>query len=155
MGLPGNWNSSSVRVDPLVLNGSAANLKSAIQNIQDDLSAIITALNDLKISWTGDSATVAAAAAKRWTDVTTELYGTQEHPEQGILNVLSGGIASDAVNYSKCESAVYDMFNLFENSLETAPGTGAPAPAPQNSIIDDSDGVTKAPYHTTSVNETF
>lgn len=153
MALPGNWNSSSVRVDPWVLNASANNLKTAVQNIQDDLEAIMKALGDLKISWTGDSAAAAAEADRRWNGVMTDLYGPPKNPQKGILGVLTSGVASSAVNYSQCEGHVYDMFAHFESAME-APSNGSSSD--QKNVIDDSaDGSTRPPYHTTSVNEKF
>jgi hypothetical protein len=88
----------------------------------------------------------------------SQLYGTQDDPSSGILNVLTGGLATDAVNYSQCEQQVYNMFNQFESALATpstqsAGDTQSPA---QQDVIDAPYPTTPTPYyHTTSVNETF
>jgi uncharacterized protein YukE len=163
MALPGNWNASTVDVDPMVLHDSAATMTTAAQGILNDLTDIITALNSLKVSWVGDSADAATAATDRWNNTMTLLYGTEDDPSTGILNILTGGLASDAVNYSQCEQQVYDMFNTFESTLVAATkggdgsdnGDGKDDPPPTD-ITDAPYPVSPTPYyHTTSVNEKF
>jgi uncharacterized protein YukE len=153
MALPGNWNSSTIDVDPWVLHDSAAKMTTAAQGILDDLGTIITTLNNLKLSWVGDSSDAATAATDRWNATMTELYGTEHDASTGILNILTGGLAYAAVNYSQCEQQVHDMFSQFESAL-TTPSTQSDNP--QDNVTDAPYPVTPTPYyHTTSVNETF
>jgi uncharacterized protein YukE len=173
MALPGNWNSSTIDVDPWVLHASAANMITAAQAILDDLGVIITALNNLKISWVGDSSDAATAATDRWNATMAQLFGTQQDPSSGILNILTGGLAYDAVNYSQCEKQVRDMFAQFESALTASSDqtSSGQTPAAAVAALADSllaavapqQNVTDAPYpissthyyHTTSVNENF
>jgi len=164
MALPGNWNSSTVDVDPMVLHDSAATMTTAAQGILNDLTDIITALNSLKVSWVGDSADAATAATDRWNNMMTLLYGTEDDPSTGILNILTAGLATDAVNYSQCEEQVYTMFNSFESSLAAVTNSGdGGGDGKTDGTDDEPKDVSDAPYpvsptpyyHTTSVNEKF
>jgi uncharacterized protein YukE len=146
--LPDNYNSSTLRVDPGGLSSTLATLSTAIQDINNDIGDIIVRLNALKLSWTGDSATVMDDYNARWLKAVTDLYGTELNPDTGILNVLTSGIAQAVENYNVCEQNVADMFNQFETALtKGTSGDGTP--------VDQPYGIPEKNYHTTSINETF
>jgi uncharacterized protein YukE len=146
--LPENYNSSTLRVDPGGLTSTLATLTTAIQGINDDISDIMTNLNALKLSWTGDSATVMNDYNARWYKAVTDLFGPEHNPGAGILNVLTSGLAQAVANYNACEQNVADMFNQFETAL-TKGTTGSGTP------VDQPYGIPEKNYHTTSINETF
>jgi uncharacterized protein YukE len=146
MALPANWDSSTISIDMNAMSAVASAVLASSTNINNDLSDIINSLSSLPVSWTGGSATLAEDFNTRWSNATTALYGTQSDPSTGILNIITGGLAQAAQNYSKTEGGVTYMFSQFAS-------TGSPSGAPDSQGV--SDAVTDNVYHVTSVNETF
>ncbi|MYS23328.1 MULTISPECIES: WXG100 family type VII secretion target [unclassified Streptomyces] len=124
-------------------------LSTAVGEINTDIGDIMTRLNSLKLTWTGDSATVMNDFNSRWYKAVTDLYGTQMDPAIGILNILTSGLAQAVENYNECEQNVANMFDQFEKTLTA--GTGGDGGTP----VDDPYGIPEKNYHTTSINETF
>jgi uncharacterized protein YukE len=177
MGLPANWDSSTVSVDPWVLHSSAASVTDAVKAILGELSGIMGVLKELRISWTGESAELADQFNDRWEQAMKQLYGTKADPGAGILNVLSAGIGAAAVNYSRGERQVSNMFARFEAALkgidpgthgnddsdiedvlakaERAPQPDKPHTPEAPSDKDITDHVSNGYQHTTSVDEKF
>ncbi|GAA2698118.1 WXG100 family type VII secretion target [Streptomyces anthocyanicus] len=175
MALPGNWDSATIAVNPWVLHSSAKAVVKSLEDVLTELNTIMTVLGELKLSWTGDSATLADQYNERWNKAMKELYGTKEDPSTGILNVLASGLGSAAVNYSRGERSVSDMFVRFEASLQGVSLDGLPPdadleeeledakrpePTPSDPTkappeVDVTDVVTDGNWHTTSVNEKF
>jgi uncharacterized protein YukE len=145
MALPANWDSSTVSVDMNVMGSVAQAVLTSATNINNYLTDINNSLSGLPISWTGDSASLADDFNKRWSDAATALFGTQNDPSTGILNIITSGLAQAVKNYSGNEGAVAAMFNQF--------GSGGSSGSVNQSNITDQ--VTDNVYHTTSVNETF
>ncbi|MBY8886974.1 hypothetical protein K7472_19235 [Streptomyces sp. PTM05] len=145
MALPENWDSAVISVDPGELNTSCTVLIEATININHALSDIITSLNGLKLSWTGESSQVANDFNDRWTTACTTLFGKQGDPSSGVLNVLTSGVAQAAKNYSGNEFGVASMFDKFAAALTQTSGK------PGN--VTDSVTGNPAVYHTTAVNE--
>jgi hypothetical protein len=118
MPLPVNWNSSTVTVDPWVLHSASVNSSAAVKAIGDVMTAVTNRLNELRLSWTGDSQEQAEKFNSDWNAVVKQLFGTPEHPEQGILNRFCSGLETAAVGYSRGERAVSDSFAMFQGLLE-------------------------------------
>ncbi|WP_329138393.1 hypothetical protein OG552_30560 [Streptomyces sp. NBC_01476] len=148
MALPANWDSAVIRVDPYALDTCRHTLDTASHDILNALTDIINSLNALKLAWTGDSAGTATDYQQRWDAVQTKLYGTQADPSTGALNILAGGVAQAASNYSHVEAGIADMFNSFEKGLLNSSSGGG-------NQIDEARGTPIPNYHTTTVNEIF
>jgi hypothetical protein len=118
MPLPANWNSSTVTVDPWVLHSASVNSSAAVKGIGDVMTAVTNRLNELRLSWTGDSQAQAEKFNSDWNAIVKQLFGTQEHPEQGLLNLFCSGLATAAVGYSRGERAVSDSFAKFQGLME-------------------------------------
>ncbi|MFJ3639690.1 WXG100 family type VII secretion target [Streptomyces sp. NPDC090108] len=119
--LPANWDSATIDVDPKTLHTAYLAVLHAVGDIGDDLNAITDQLNQLLVSWTGDSSSAAKEAQDfndRWTDVWTRLYGTKDNPEKGVLNRLVAGIETAAVTYSRGERGVSDAWSRWQAALE-------------------------------------
>lgn len=171
--IPDDYNAVTLAVDPNILNGACEQLSSAAQNISYALGDIMNSLSELRLSWTGDAADVADDFNTRWTTVTQRFYGSQaaedrntssggsyyeNHPEaEGVINVLTGGVAKAAENYAHCEGAVKAMFQQFHTQLLQAnsPEWQAANPSgPPTDTVDKPSGTPNENYHTTAVNET-
>ncbi|MFJ8492466.1 WXG100 family type VII secretion target [Streptomyces sp. NPDC094038] len=171
--IPHDYNAITLSVDPNSLDAACDQVNSAAQNISDALTDIMNSLSELRLSWTGDAADVADDFNSRWTAVTQQFYGSQAAedrntatdgayyqnvPEaQGVINVLTGGVAKAAQNYADCEGAVKAMFQQFHTQLLQAnsPEWQAENPAgPQTDTVDQPSGTPDKNYHTTAVNET-
>jgi hypothetical protein len=118
MPLPANWNSSTVTVDPWVLHAASVNTSAAVKSIGDVMTAVTARLNELRLSWTGDSQEQAEKFNNDWNALVKRLFGTQEHPEVGILNRFCSGLEAAAVGYSRGERAVSDSFAMFQGLME-------------------------------------
>ncbi|MFI0895578.1 WXG100 family type VII secretion target [Streptomyces sp. NPDC020983] len=117
MPLPAIWNSSTVTVDPWVLHNASVNASAAVKSIGDVMGAITDRLNELRLSWTGESQERADKFNQDWSAMVTELFGTKDHPENGLLNRFCSGLERAAVTYSRGERAVSNSFAKFEALL--------------------------------------
>jgi uncharacterized protein YukE len=180
MSIPANYDSSSISVDPWVLHSSASAIHDAVFGINDDMTAITNKLNELRLSWVGDSSERSQKFQHDWNDIWQRLYGTKEHPEHGILNRFASGLAAAAVGYSRGERAVSDSFARLEAALEgmnvkswnlprgtdiedelskhpvpkpTTPDYTKHAP-PEHKAVDQVSG-SEGQIHSTSVDQTF
>jgi uncharacterized protein YukE len=171
--IPDDYNAVTLSVDPNSLNAACEQVSSAAQNISYALGDIMNSLSELRLSWTGDAADVADDFNTRWTMVTQQFYGSQaaedlntssggsyyeNHPEaEGVINVLTGGVAKAAENYANCEGAVKAMFQQFHTQLLQANSpewqAAHPSGAPSDTV-DQPSGTPNENYHTTAVNET-
>ncbi|MEU9151737.1 hypothetical protein AB0D59_14540 [Streptomyces sp. NPDC048417] len=171
--IPRDYNAVTLSVDPNSLNAACEQVNSAAQNISYALTDIMNSLGELRLSWTGDAADVADDFNARWTAVTQEFYGTQEAEDrnnatdgayyenvpgaQGVINVLTGGIAKAAENYANCEGAVKAMFQQFHTQMVQANSSewqAAHPSGPPSDTVDQPSGTPNENYHTTAVNET-
>jgi uncharacterized protein YukE len=115
---PENWDSSTITVHPWTLHASASAAQAAIAGIGDDMTDITHRLNELLVSWTGDSKSAAHEAKAfndEWNSVVNSLYGTKKNP--GILNRLASGLNTAAVTYSQGERAIADSWNRLSDAL--------------------------------------
>ncbi|MEV6536786.1 hypothetical protein AB0M86_45770 [Streptomyces sp. NPDC051639] len=107
-------------MDPDTLHAAYSAVVDAIISISDDLNAITDQLNQLLVSWTGDSSGAAKEAQDfndKWTDTWTRLYGTKDNPEKGVLNRLVSGLETAAVTYSRGERGVSNSWSRWQAAL--------------------------------------
>ncbi|MEV5753695.1 WXG100 family type VII secretion target [Actinoallomurus sp. NPDC052308] len=121
-----NYNSSSIDVDPWVINSASSTVNDAVKSISEHMTAINNALNELRLSWVGDSSDEADKFNNDWNDVAQKLYGTEAAPELGVLNKITNGLATAAVAYSHGERTVSNTFAAFQAALEGVDVTNLP-----------------------------
>lgn len=163
-GIPKDYNAIKISADPITMTDCSDRISDAAQNISTALGDIMTCLSDLRLSWTGDSADVADDFNQRWSKTTGDLYGTElselvniltlgglytvDPAAEGVIPVVTQGVAKAAQNYANAEGAVKTMFDNLRRGLEATGGSGG---SPQ-SVTDQVSGANKN-YHTTAVNE--
>jgi len=167
--IPANYDSSSISVDPGGLNSCSDAITAQVQDIANYLGNINNALSNLALSWAGQAANAASTYNTDWASVVQALFGTQDDPSTGALNILVGGLSSAAQNYSAAEAAIAKMFTDYSNafpagSASTGTMSVSFAPAAPVSPVTSTNAITDVPtgpagsggedmYHTTSVNE--
>jgi uncharacterized protein YukE len=125
---------STFTVDPNALQQHAVNLKNYGQAVSDSLKRINDIWDGLKLGWMGKTADEAQDFINRWNAVMQELFGSEKHPEQGVLNAIAVGVATVAANMAFTEHTLFDSFRQFQHSLQ---GDGsAPSDTPPASITD-------------------
>jgi uncharacterized protein YukE len=116
--LPANWNTSTVTVDPWVLHSASQKSSDAVKDINDAMNAVTTRLNELRLSWTGSSQEQADTFNNDWNAMVKRLFGTQDHPENGILSRFCSGLEAAAIGYSRGERTISDSFSMLQGLLE-------------------------------------
>jgi hypothetical protein len=111
-----------VSPDDLVTHGN--NIKNHNQDIADSLTNIVNVLSDLHLGWAGKTSEEAKAFGHKWEAVAEELFGTKDHPENGVLNAIAAGVLTVADVFSKTEHTWADYFNGFATALMGGGGDG-------------------------------
>jgi hypothetical protein len=111
--------------DDLVTHGN--NIKQHNQDIADPLLNIVNVLQDLHLGWAGKTSEEAKAFGDQWDRVAEEPFGTKEHPENGVLNAIAGGVLTVASLFAQTEHQLADFFDKFAQAL-LADGGGGDTP---------------------------
>jgi hypothetical protein len=119
-------------VSPNDIVARAANIESDSQSIVDSLTAIVHALESLNLGWAGKTAQEAKDFGNRWTAVAKELFGTDDHPEDGALNIVVEGVYIVASLFAGAEQALKDFFTAMTAALADKSD-----PVPPKSIFDE------------------
>lgn len=132
-----NYDQVSVySVDPATMKSKLDNMQSEVQNVQDYLQSVMDALSSLDFSWAGESADDANDFNNRWVHTMEQVWGTEEHPEIGVLNAILNGLGTAIDNYGSAESGLRDAFNQMLQDFG-GDGDGQPTPSsPPPSITD-------------------
>lgn len=131
-------------VDTRAMVTASNNLKDLDQAVADSLERINKTWTDLKLGWAGKTSDEAKEFLDRWNAVMQELFGTKDHPESGVLNVIVEGVLMAATLYGQTELLLSDFFYQFLYSL--GGDGGSPSDTPPPSITD---------ITTTAVTETW
>jgi hypothetical protein len=105
----------------MTLDSVYGTVNSMIETISTELNAITRDMNGLLVSWTGtdtNSAQEAEDFNNDWLAMWTKLFGTQDHPEQGILNRFAAGLGTARLVYSRGERGVSDTWARWLAALE-------------------------------------
>jgi hypothetical protein len=84
-----------------------------------------------------------------WTSVMTDLFGTQDNPQLGVVNVILGGLQQVCVGYSHTELQLVGVWQRFYDQLSKAAAstsTGVPTSAPPN-VIDPASSAVFEVFH--------
>jgi hypothetical protein len=139
-GLLDNYDTSTIEAGPAQIFDVGNNVLDSCINIANYLNDIFTCLQDLRLDWTGGSATAAADFNNRWNQSCVRLLGTTSDPGAGAANVLCAGLMAVGKNYAALVQGTTTLWNTF--------GSGGGSSG--TTILDQ---VTNTYYHTTSVNE--
>ena len=147
-----NYDDSSIEVAPAMIQLAAAVIGQNIQNIADALTQINNTLSDLALSWTGSSSALAAQYNDSWQSATTKVFGTQQDPGTGALNMLNNAVEQAVQVYTQTEENITSMFWKYADALADSGGIGGvnPVDQPYSGPVDpEMNG-----FHTTAVDET-
>ena len=97
------------------------------EDIAQRLESISQTLQALALTWTGQSSTLANDFNERWHKAMTDLFGTQQKPGDGVLNLIATGVKSASYNFGYAEDTVVQMFNKMADSLNSSQQGGAPS----------------------------
>jgi hypothetical protein len=90
-----------------------------IRQLTGSLDRILTALDALELSWVGEAKEEAQRFSDRWTVCATNLFGTPQHPAEGVLTRVANGILLAAANYDRSEQLVADAWHEYYNLLQS------------------------------------
>jgi hypothetical protein len=123
-------------VDPVTLETRGKNLKDLGQTIADSIDRINNIWSELKLGWMGNTADEAKDYIDRWNAVMDELFGSEKHPEKGVLNAIVEGVLTTAANFAVMEHSLFEFFTKFQQGL--AGGSGSSDDSTPKSITDSS-----------------
>jgi uncharacterized protein YukE len=122
----GDYDQVTMAVVPEGMHTKSQDLSNLAGNVADSLSRIQTTLESLVLdSWKGESQQEATDLANRWNGQMTDLFGTKDRPDDGVLNALADGVSAASGNFTKAEDGIIGIFNLFFSGLQGI----APPPA--------------------------
>ncbi|QIQ03514.1 hypothetical protein [Streptomyces liangshanensis] len=125
-----NYDASSLYIDPQSIVTSARLLTTYAQDVADAITRINTTLGDLALGWAGETQQEVDLMNQRWTTVMRGLFGTEDSPESGVLNVMAAGAEAVAAGNAQTEVALRDMFKQFGSAIDAPQGSGTPGSAP-------------------------
>lgn len=132
-----DYDTSSIYVEPNELTSIADRLDSAASEVADTIKRINDQTSSLGLGWSGRTQQEAEDFSNQWARVMKDLLGTEDHPEDGVLGALIGGLRGAGGGYSKTEHALVDMFNDMKKHMNSGGGNDGGK--------DDSDDNGKAP----------
>jgi len=141
-----DYDTSSIYVEPDELRSIADRLDSAASDVADAVGRINDQTSGLALGWSGKTQQEAEDFSNQWTRVMKGLFGTEEHPEDGVLNVLVGGLRGAGAGYAKTEHALADMFREFKKHLNSGDGGSggkAPEKAPDDILDTNQTAITE------------
>lgn len=137
-------------VSPSTLSETYQAVTSLVEDVVNKLEDINNTLNNLQLSWVGDSSTLMNDYTQRWQDAMYSLFGTTgSATELGAFGQLLQGLDSASKNYDTAENWVMTSFGQLVDSLMGWGGSGSSS-GPQS--VTNSGSATSP---TTFINETF
>jgi hypothetical protein len=136
-GTTADYDSSNIYIDPDGLKTKADALLGHAQNVVDSLTNITNTLTNLQLGWAGQTADEARDFGDRWEAVMGELFGSGDHPEDGVMNAIVDGLLVTRGDFSKAEHALEQMFTQFSNDLASGGGRGSGTPSSAPPSIND------------------
>jgi uncharacterized protein YukE len=118
-----------LKIDPDSLHQSGQDLKSLSDQVADHIKHINDTVFGLELLWAGKTAGEAQDFLDQWNGVMTKMYGSANNPEDGVLNVMAGGVEAAAVAHGNVNFQIYSSFVNFQAALNGVSGGGG---APQD-----------------------
>ncbi|MFK4222301.1 hypothetical protein [Streptomyces sp. NPDC019890] len=128
-----DYDVSSLYIDPTGLSDSSQKLLAHAKEVADTIGAINSTLSGLALGWAGKTQEEVDRMNNQWTSTMRGLFGTEDAPESGVLNVMAAGVMAVAAGNAQTEVALAEMFQKFLQDVDS-PGDGGATPgsAPQD-----------------------
>jgi hypothetical protein len=97
-------------------------------DIVNHMESIINTLDNLNLSWVGQSQKLENTYNQEWQTAVSSLFGTSKDPEKGVLIQVASALASAAANYAAAEYAGECAYLQFVAGLASG-STSSPPPA--------------------------
>ena len=128
-----------------VVGGDPNAVGGLLGDVLDQLTDIMTTMQNLRISWFGDASSEAQDYVNQLNQACDTLFGTQDDAKDGVFPRILAGLAAADGNYAGAEDAVQKMFAGFAASQSSSSGSDSSV---QN--VDNSGGSV-----ITAITETF
>ncbi|WP_329366229.1 hypothetical protein [Streptomyces sp. NBC_01483] len=134
-----DYDGASLYIDPIGLSQSAKRLIAHAKEVAETITAINHTLSALALSWAGKTQEEAEKMNGAWTATMRGLFGTEDVPQSGVLNVMAAGTEAVAMVNGQTELAIADMFVKFLGEIQK-PSSGTPSDKPpeDHTTIDNS-----------------
>jgi hypothetical protein len=100
-------------------------------------------LSGLALGWAGKTQEEVDKMNNRWTSTMRGLFGTEDSPQSGVLNVMAAGVMAVAAGNAQTEVALADMFRKFLEGVDSpGDGGGTPGSAPEDLTNLDNTAIT-------------
>ncbi|MCO5975084.1 WXG100 family type VII secretion target [Actinoallomurus soli] len=101
-------------IGPWGIDDTATKLQDLVQDVVGSLTYIDAVLQSLVLNdWMGKSQQEADDFNSRWSAVMSEMFGSDDKPNDGVLNAIVNGIANAGSNYNKAESGLISTWSQF------------------------------------------
>lgn len=144
-----SYDSVKLVVSPSTLSATYQSVKSLVDDVVSKLEDINNTIDNLQLSWVGDSSTLMNEFTQRWQDAMLSLFGSTSGGQLGAFGQLLEGLDSASGNYGTAENWVMTSFGQLVDSLMGWGGNGSSS-GPQS--VTNSGSATSP---TTFINETF
>jgi len=134
-----DYDGINLAIDPDDVASTVTTLEALCSDMSDQLVNIENTIFNLQLSWVGSTEAEAQEFVDQWNSVMTDLFGTTDNPEEGVLPVILDGLQGAAVAFSNVETQIELAFENFEVGLEmsavstAATPTSTPSSEPTNS----------------------
>ncbi|MDN3354937.1 hypothetical protein [Actinomadura sp. DC4] len=114
----------TLAISPWGLHDTAKTIVQLAQDIADSLGRISDTLGSLTFdSWKGETQQEVDDMADRWLDVSYNLFGSEDTPNDGVLNAVADGIGIAGDNYNKAEIGLVNIWHKFAANVGTGDGS--------------------------------
>ncbi|MDH2393567.1 hypothetical protein QCN29_33355 [Streptomyces sp. HNM0663] len=137
-----DYDVSSLYIDPTGLSDSSQRLLAHAKEVADAIGAINTTLSGLALGWAGRTQLEVDTMNNQWTSTMHGLFGTEDSPESGVLNVMAAGVMAVAAGNAQSEVALTEMFQKFLLGVDSpGDGGGTPGSAPEDMMDFDTTAI--------------
>ncbi|WP_406175081.1 WXG100 family type VII secretion target [Streptomyces sp. NBC_00996] len=138
-----DYDVSSLYIDPTGLSDSSKKLLAHAKEVADTITSINNTLSGLALGWAGKTQEEADKMNNQWTATMRGLFGTEDAPESGVLNVMALGVVSVAAGNAHTEVSLAEMFQKFLQGVDSpGNGDGTPGSAPEDMTNIDTTAIT-------------
>jgi uncharacterized protein YukE len=111
-----------------MLQDTSDKLTSLAKDIANHLESILNTLDNLSLSWVGQSQQLENTYNQEWQAAVSTLFGTSKNPEKGVLVQVAAALASAAANYAAAEYWGQGAYLQFMIGLTSGSGSTSSPP---------------------------